>query len=701
MREIFPLTYNPEPMVLGSTPSHRLYDLTGDQLDETATSLQEEGEKALLQGDRKGLELLEQAAELDPRSHQLFYRQGLALFEYGTQKNCTATLRRGIQKFKQATDLHPLYCEAWHAWASTLVFLATLSGNPSHLYEARAKIENAAPLAPKELASEVYWDAALIYQKLAKVSGELDDLYKSIQFFEKSVAAGDTTLFEFWNDFGHTCAQLSEKVQDIHPTVKAIACYKQAISLTLANFEGWLGLARSLQKLYLFSGENEHYVQASDCFAAACGLQQDNGRVWLERISFMIEAGRRKKESGKIRAALEKCQQAITCLSPPVKTLPLEDLKTSVDPDKWSQKKFSTEHLYIQAAWAEALALLGSWNSSIELIQEAESKIEWVLDQFEDDDPFILNQSGKCLYHFAKYYQDLDLYYQAIEEFQSSISIDRSDWTSWVWMGIVHAEVYECAEDIGALEKALYFYSRASKIKTDPNLYYEIAASMILLGDANHNPELIERALSYLDYLFQAYKPIAFEHPEWFYQYGIALDIQGDYKDDASLHHKALDAFVNALMLNPNFPKIHHRIGIVYSHLGDSLGEIDYLYRAQHHFKLAARTQLDDELLLIDCGLAWIHLALHATDPAMEENCFREAEQKLIQAAKLGNQSVYYQLACLYSLQGSYNHSIFYLEKCFDTKNLPPKDELLDDEWLDGVRLSPLFQEFLALLPEN
>lgn len=701
MREIFRLAYNPDAMVLGSTPSPRLYDLSSDRLDETATSLQEEGEKALLQGDQKGLELLEQAAVLDPRSHQLFYRQGLALFEYGSQKKCIATLRKGVQKFKQATDLQPLFCEAWHAWASALVLLSTLSGNTDYLYEAQAKIEKAAPLAPKELSSEVYWDGALIYQKLARISGELDDVYKSIQYFEKSAAVGDTASFEFWNDYGHAYVQLSEKIHDIHPTIKAIACYKQAINLSLANFDGWLGLARNLQKLYLFSRENEHYVQACDCFAAASQLQPENGQVWLERISFMIDAGRRKQESAKIRSALEKCEQAVAHLAPPVKTLHLEDIKTSLDPDKWNQRKFSTEYLHLQALWAEALALLGSWNSRIELVQEAESKIEWVLDELEEDDPFLLNQSGKCLFSFAKYYRDLDLYYQAIEEFQSSISIDRTQWTSWVWMGIVHAKVYECTEDMGALEKALYFYSKALKIKTDPNLYYELAALMILLGEANRNHEMIEQALTYLDYLFQTYKSIAFENPEWFYQYGIALDLKGDYRDDPSLHHKALDYFVNALMLNPNYPKIHHRLGIVYSHLGESLGEVDYLYRALHHFKLASRAQQDDELLLIDWGLAWIHLALHATDHTMEENGFREAEQKLMQAAKLGSQGVYYQLACLYSLQGSYSSSIFYLEKCFDTKNLPPKEELLDDEWLDGVRLSPLFQEFLALLPES
>src|SRR3569832_564193 len=111
-------------MVLGSTPSPRLFDLSTDRLGEAATTLHEEGEKASLQ---------------DPSSHELFYRQGVALFEYGSQKKCCSTLRRANQNFKQATDLHPLYCEAWHAWASSLVLLSTLSGNIDYLIDEQRK----------------------------------------------------------------------------------------------------------------------------------------------------------------------------------------------------------------------------------------------------------------------------------------------------------------------------------------------------------------------------------------------------------------------------------------------------------------------------------------------------------------------------------------------------------------------------------
>ncbi|MGH2612997.1 MAG: TPR end-of-group domain-containing protein [Rhabdochlamydiaceae bacterium] len=660
-----------------SSPS-LVFSASNDRLEECATILQEEGEKALLQGDGKGLDLLEKAAQLDPSSPRLFFRQGLALFEYGSHQNCVATLRKGVLKFNQATSLNPKFSEAWHAGANTQMLIASLTGKCEELIKAKNKIEQAILLSENKLAFEVYWDGALIYQKLADVSGEIDDLYTAIAYFEKSVGYGEIMPHEFWDNFGQAYATLSERLQDIRPVIKSITCYKQAITLSLSNFEGWIGLGRSLKKLYQISHENDYYLQACDCFAAASQLKPELSEIWLENIEFMIESSRRKKESAKLRAAIEKCEQAATLFTP---------------------------SLYLQSYWAEALALLGDWTNQIELIQEAERKINHVLElsreRPEKDNPLLINQYGKCLYSFARYYRDLDLYYQTIEEFQTSISIDRTQLTCWTWMGMTYAKIYECIDDMGSLEKALYFYNKALQIKNNPHFYYEIATLLIQLGEVNSNSESIDQAIHYLEYLLQAYTSIAFEHPEWFYQYGLALNIQGDIKDDPSLHRKALEAFVNVLMFNPSHPKIHHRIGIVYRHLGELLGEIDYFYRSLHHFTLASRHQQEDEALLIDWGLTWIHLAQSATDSLMEENSFREAEQKLMQAARLGSQLVYYQLACLYSEQGSLDLSIAYLHKSHAAKNLPPIEEIMDDDWLEEVRLSPRFQEFLALLNKS
>lgn len=601
--------------------------------------LREETENAVLRGDEK------------------LFREGIALLDEGLRQNSVATLRKAEQKFHETTKLEPKLTEAWHAWARTLVLIASITSRHEELTLAKDKIETAVSLA----GPKVYWDAALIYQKIGDSSGEIDDLFKAISYFEK--AASSATAHEFWNDFGKTYLGISEKLQDIRPVIKAIACYKQGINLSLSNCEGWLGLGRSLKKLYFFTHENDHYTQACDCFAAALQLNPHLPEVWLERIEFMINASLRKKESAKLRVAIEKCELAPT-----------------------------TPRLL--AYWAEALALLGNWTDNSELIQEAENKIDEALKQCEEEDLFLINQNGKCLYAFAGYYCDLDLYYQAIEEFQLSLSLDRTQLTCWIWMGVLQAKVYEYTEDVNALERAIHFYSKALQIKTDPHVYYEIAALLIQLGQEKDTEEPIDQALTYLEYLLQTHKSIAFDHPEWFYQYGVALSC----KDDPSFHHRALEALVSTLMLSPNYPGIHHQIALIYCHLGDALDDVDYFYRSLHHYKLAARSHEEDETLLIDVAATWMQLSQRATDQGMEESCFKEAEQKLIQAARLGSQLAFYELAALYSLQGSFDLSLGYLHKAYASKNLPSLEDLMDDERLEGVRLFPQFQEFLALL---
>jgi tetratricopeptide (TPR) repeat protein len=596
--------------------------------------------------------------EIQVCDEQLF-RQGIALLEQGSKQNCVATLLKASNKFLEATTLNNNLSEAWCAWARTFISIASITGRHEEIHLAKEKIEKAVSLAGQKMQ----WEAALVYFNIFEISGEIDDLSKSIDYFEK--ASKETLQHEFWNDFGKAYFSLSERLQDIRPVIQSISCYKQAIHLSLSNFDGWLGLARSLKKLYTFTGEKDHYTQAYDCFAACCQLKPEYPDVWLERIEFIIDVSRKNEDRSKLRVAIEKCK-----IAP------------------------ATPH--ILACWAEALALLGSWTDRVELIQEAETKIDEALKNCEEDDLFLINHNGKCLAALSEYYCDLDLTYQAIEEFQYSLSLDRTQHACWIWMGKLHAKVYDHTEDLVPLERAIRFYCKALQIKTDPHLYYETAALLTLLGQEKETDEPIDEAIGYFEYLLQNHKSIALDNPDWFFQYGVALSC----KDE---HHKALEMLVSTLMLSPNYPGIHHQIALVYCNLADAVDDLDYFQRSLHHFKLALRTQEENaqeenEYLLIDWARTWIHLSERATDQAMEENCFKEAEQKLIQAARLGSQLVFYELACLYSLQGSYDLSLTYLHRSHAAKELPDIDVIMDNEWLEGVRLSPQFQEFLALL---
>lgn len=677
------------PIILSDTP---VPDVSLDH--DSATSLQQEGERALLTGDRRGLSFLEEAAKLDPSSSHLFFRQGLALFEFGARQNCLSTLRNGARKFKQATDLNPRFFEAWHACATTLELISKLSGRKEDLWEAKNKIEKAIQLvlpSHHDVAHELYWDAGVIYARLAEQSGEADELVKAIAYFEKS--SGEPMPPEFWIDLGKAYFDLADLLNDIRLVVKAIQSYKQAISQSLSNSDGWIGLGRSLRRLFQSTNENDHFQQAYDCFTAASQLKPHAVDLLLEKIELMIEAARRLQESEKLWNALEKCERAALLIYPPIDVLS----RTSVDLDKVSFVHPTYSRLL--GLWAETLALLGEWNDRIDSIRQAEEKIEQALEL--EESPDLIIQYGKCLLSFANYYHDTDLYYQAIEQFQASLSLDRTQLEGWLWMGKAYATVFKTTDDLDALEKALRFYHKALQVKTDPFLYFEISSLLVQQGELQQNLDSIQQAIQYLEYLLQSHKMISYDHPEWFFYYGVALNLVGDVKEDTSFHHKALEALTHVLMFSPNYRGVHHRLGIVYSHLGEATDELDYFYRALQHFRLANRQAEDEEIIYIDWAITWMNLAEQATDAQMEENALREAEQKLIYAAKLGSRQAFYQLACLYSFKESFDLSLLYLHKAHLAKTLPPLEELQDDAWLEGVRLSPAFQEFLALLQKS
>src|SRR5947209_5390278 len=60
--------------------------LNQDQKKDLAFSKLIQGEFALLQGNLAALPLFEQASQLEPKNPQIWYRQGLAFFEYGSEE---------------------------------------------------------------------------------------------------------------------------------------------------------------------------------------------------------------------------------------------------------------------------------------------------------------------------------------------------------------------------------------------------------------------------------------------------------------------------------------------------------------------------------------------------------------------------------------------------------------------------------------
>ena len=69
-----------------------------------------------------------------------------------------------------------------------------------------------------------------------------------------------------------------------------------------------------------------------------------------------------------------------------------------------------------------------------------------------------------------------------------------------------------------------------------------------------------------------------------------------------------------------------------------------------------------------------------------------------MRAASLGSVYVYYNLACLYSLNGHYDEAMTYIERAAAHGTLPSIVDMQHDEWLEGLRGSKQFRNYLAQL---
>ncbi|MGR3912501.1 MAG: hypothetical protein QRY71_04245 [Candidatus Rhabdochlamydia sp.] len=682
----------------------------GQLVEERVLQLEEQAKDLLINKNKEGLALFQEAELLDPQSLYLLLRQGKTLLTLGAFQQDVILLKESAQKFEKALILDPTLFEVWHTSAQVFQTMHRISNAFTYLVKAQEKITTALTLFKTDRAAssgKLLWDAGLIEYQIFKHSGEVSDLAKAIHHLEE--AALEEMPAEFWSDLGKAYASLSQQVSDMKPLLKSIQSYKTSLAKSLPNIQAWIGLGLGLKTLFSLTHDLDHFQQAYDCLTAASQMNPTDFDLWKERITLLIQAARLKKDAQKLKVALEQCKAAATILVlPPVTVLrlthastPLEEYRDDQEmPELFSPKTLS-ELSFLFTLWGEAFALLGEWEESIEYIKEAERKLDQAESFMSEDDGLFLIQEGKTLFSFAAYYEDIEFYYQALSRFQESVSLDRTLEEGWLWMGKTYAALFHLTHDGHDLAKAVRFYQKSLHLHPNPSLHFEIASLFVIQGESSHELELLEQAAEYFEHLFQTHPSLGYQHPEWFFSYGTALSLIGQLKEEVSFLKRALEAFICTLMFNPNHPGVHHRLGILYSHLGNETDNVNDFYRALQHLRLAEQSSTECDMVYIDWGMTLMSLSEYATDQTMEEYTLHEAEKKLMMAGKLGNQQSYYHLACLYSLKKMLDLSLHYLHKAFEAKALPSFEELQEDEWLETVRLYPGFQEFLALLQKN
>ncbi len=656
----------------------RLIDETSENLSENekeklSRKFLEEGELLLAKKDTSAIEYFNAAAKLFPGSSDLWLRQGNAFFSYGKLKKDEKALFLANKNYKIASSLNETF-EIYLQWGRSFSYLGKKTKESHYFLSAKEKYQKALELSQnqsKETLAAFHHEFANLWMTIADSSEEAGDVRSAIEHFRMSFALQTKIDALFWCDFGKAYLQMGLFINDARLYLEAIDYFYKALRSSKDCPEALLSIAEAYTELYINTLDERCFKKAHMAFLEYFKLNPHDPEAMLSHSQLLGESGKLTRDKKKLKLSVEAAINA---------------------------NRLDKKNVLIIGQWVEALSLYGAYNNSLELIQEAENKIA----QAVDKNPKIADlwfSYGVCLSAFSIYYNDPEYDEIAIEKFQAGLALDRSNPELWHSLASCHAKIGNEFEDINYLQKAAKFYLRAIDLKPScPALTSDYGKLLLKIGELNSDPKILEESLFYLESALNNQKDAVMQHPDWLFSYGRVLDLLGDCLDDEnSSYKKALKAFHNVLLIDPDYPRIHYYIGLSYSHLGEITLEPEFFKQAINSFSLALKQNEEDDLVHLEWGLTLISLAEQMSElDAARKECFLEAEKKILRSGQLGNLHAYYHLACLYSLLNRLEESMYFLEKSHEMEILPVIEEVMQDDWLDNVRETKAFGEFMS-----
>lgn len=672
--------------ILSEQSFEKLEPFENETLWQKLTSLEKEklallfvllGEKQLKNNDKlKSLKSFQTAEILSPNNCKVLYKIA-DIFLLNAKELDDLNYARAIAEKMVAID--PQFFSGWLLLANVLIGLGFCGEDTTYLMHADEKFQEALKIrqATNSLEKTFYWRWGLCWHYIAKQSGEAVDLHQAIQKY-RLAAQEELKGSLFWNDYGNALIDLACLISRREFLDEAIDLYKLAVHDTPDFFEGWLNLACCYQHLLELTGEEHFFSSSSEAFEKASSLNSTDATLWFKWGQLFAERGKAKRQVELLQSSFEKFARG---------------------------DAYHPNHPQILSSWAEAQMLVGAHHSRLELLHHAKAKIEASI-EIAADKPRSWYIYGACFNEMGRYFNDVHYYKEAIEKFQCGISIDRNHPPLWYGLALSHFSIGEITGDISTLEKASRYCSKVIECGGDfvPQFWNDWGVALMRLGDMTQERQYVESALEKFEKAIKCHcdkYDATLIDPQWLYNYGCALDFLGDLSGDESYYERSVKMLSQTLILDPNFSHARYNLALALAHLGETVSDLDCLNKAVENFMLIINQDNEDEIAMNDLGITYIHIAELINDPGQPEAHYRYyqmAENKLLHAAALGNVHSYYYLACLYSLTGNYSSALHYLEKSESAKVLPNSTEIMEDEWLEGLRSTPAFQQFMIRL---
>lgn len=626
------------------------------------------GEFFLKSGEQNFLEKFSLANLIAPEEAGIFYLQGSALAHF---KENFSYLHLAKDYLEKALSYDPNCYEAYHKLANVEVDIGIFLLDADYLQEAHKKYHFLNEI--KRTQAHLMWDWALCWHHLGKISGEAFDYRMALEKY-KLAQEEEADSPSFWDDYGNAYCGLSYLLGNTQLLNEAIDCYQKSIRTRNDFFPSLLNLGCIYERSYCQHSKEEYFNAAETFFQKASQVQQESGHLWTSWAHLYLAAGKINKNLELIQKSVEKFTLA---------------------------NKYFPKNSFVLSKWAEALTILGTNQDRLDFLRSAEQKFLEAL-EFHPDNPEIWGQYGTCLNELGRYFSDESYYQQAVEKFQHAISIKQNDPLLWYGLAVACFALGEIKEEIGLIEQSIKYCSRAMEFggQNLPQFWNDWGVALMKLSEMTNDQKYVITAIEKFEQAI-IHLPVHEIDPEYLYNYGCALDFLGDFSEDIVCYEKAIKILSKALEIDPTYTNARYNLALAYSHLGEATSDIEILQKACEHFQLLLDQDYEDEMSWNDWGLALINLAQLMEDTGMphrSQAIYEQAEGKLLHSVALGNTLSYYNLACLQSLIGNYDNAQYYIEKADTAGALPCLEDLMHDEWLEGLRQTNSFKHFISQL---
>ncbi len=657
------------------------FNLSKSEKEGLALLFVRRGRQELALGDGNAAKSFLLANQVAPHSTTVLLAEALA---YGSQKSNFPFLRRSSEILEGILAIEPENEEVWRLLGAILTDIGKNFHKKEVFSKANECFEKALAFSRDRVAEEkamLFRDWGRLWFCSGTQSGEAMDYRESILNFKKAIQMGvkDRTFLEEYADALYELALLTESDCLMQ---EAIGIYVEIIGNDPRCTSISYKIALAYRHLYKKSGNEKFFVCAQQAFENATDFYIEDAGFWRAFGELLFEAGSVTNSIPRLRESYYKFTKAL-----------------SIEP----------ENSAILASYGRALVNGGKLEDSLELLKQGEAKLVQALEIIPED-PLMWYLFGTALMEIGRYFSDVRYLQRAIDKFHFGLSLNNRVGLLWYALASAHTTLGEILQDPKEIKKAISYFEKTDDYmdRLPPSILNEWGVALMKLGEFTGGRQNVELAAKKFEEIFEGLGQGAaaelYPNPDWFFHYGCTLDYLGDLYDDPKYYERAQQVFQHTLKLDPDYTPARYNLALSSAHMGELLHDLDSFLRAIEHFQLALLSDAENEMLWNDYGLSILQLSQLIVDPFKADTVKKlqvHAEEKFLQAASLGCQYAFYNLACFYSLTGNFTASLHFLERAKEVNATPPVDDILHDEWLEAVRDTPGFRAFIGRIVQK